>query len=441
MFKNMSKFQLIVLGLFVFFTMGGLVGFALYKGNTGAQTPTIVIWGTVNKSAFNSYTDFVSKKSGNALHYSYVQLDPGTFDQTLVEALATNHGPDAILVSQETLLKQANKITFIPYESLSKANFKSAFIQESDLFLAQDGIRALPFAIDPMVMYWNRTMFTNALISQPPKYWDQLITLAPLLTKKGDTTTIIQSAIALGEYANIDHAKDILGLLLLQAGNPLVVETSLGYQSTLNATFNSSSAVLPSDTALMFYTQFADPRKDVYSWNRSMKDSKSLFLSDNLAMYLGYASELQELREKNPNLNFDVAMVPQPRPQEGRQPITITHGRIYGLALLRASKHPQDTFNALNALVDKASITYWSQISNLPAVRRDALNPDPADVASSIFANSALISRGWLDPDRQATDQIYKNLIESVTSGRALYNEALLDADQKIQDLIDKLKL
>ena len=57
-------------------------------------------------------------------------------------------------------------------------------------------------------------------------------------------------------------------------------------------------------SVLKFYTDFADPLKDVYSWNKSFSNSRDAFSAENLVFYLGYASELQSLINKNPNQNF-----------------------------------------------------------------------------------------------------------------------------------------
>ncbi len=42
-----------------------------------------------------------------------------------------------------------------------------------------------------------------------------------------------------------------------------------------------------------------------------MSDSKNMFLAGDLALYFGFASELDDLKNKNPNLNFDVTLFPQ----------------------------------------------------------------------------------------------------------------------------------
>jgi hypothetical protein len=47
--------------------------------------------------------------------------------------------------------------------------------------------------------------------------------MTPLLTKRDTkTSSVIQSAISFGEYVNVVHAKDILAMLFLQVGSPIV---------------------------------------------------------------------------------------------------------------------------------------------------------------------------------------------------------------------------
>jgi ABC-type glycerol-3-phosphate transport system substrate-binding protein len=332
-------------------------------------------------------------------------------------------------------LKQANKITVIPYESYAEGTFKTTFLQEGELFLTPNGLLAIPFSVDPLVMYWNRDMFTNANLSLPPKYWDEFRLLAPLITKKDAAFNITQSAVALGEYQNITNAKSILSALILQAGNPIVVKSELGLDSTLGASLGYSIA--PTNAALTFYTQFADPQKEVYSWNRALPDSKTLFLSGKLGMYFGFASEYRELRQKNPNLNFDVTYLPQTRPQQNSQLISTTFGKLYGLAVLRASgANSANAYGAISYLTSKDGMTLWSQYSGLPSVRRDALSAKPNDASTAVFANSALWSRGWLDPDSVRTDNVFKTMIESVTSGRAFYSDAVSSADLQLANLL-----
>ena len=434
MFKNISKFQLALIGAFVLFAIAGVAIFASNRSSSNNAPTKVTIWGTFDQSLMSSFIQRVVSLSKNTLSIVYVQKTPEGFENSLLEAIATGQGPDAILVTQNTVLSEANKIYQIPYSEISARDFTSTFIPESELFLSAGGEMALPFAIDPMVMYWNRDIFSNANISEPPQYWTQFLKLAPTLTKINDAQEIIQSATGLGEYHNINYAKDILSLLIMQAGDPIVT-TELGkYRSVLNSSTNQSSS--PANSALSFYTQFADPQKPTYSWNRALPDSETLFLSNKLGIYFGYASDYEILKGKNPNLNFDVAVVPQAAPSTTAQYVSKTFGNVYGLSILRSSKNVPATYKTIVALVQKPSLDLWSAVSGLPSVRRDSLN-NPADAVGAVFAQSALWSAGWLDPDYSESEAIFQNMIEDVTSGRKLYFASVADADARLNRLIE----
>ena len=104
----------------------------------------------------------------------------------------------------------------------------NTFIQQAELYLKTDGSLAVPFIVDPLVMYWNRDSFTNAGIATPPKFWDEFTGLNTKLTQKDVNSNIRKSAIAMGEFTNISHAREILGTLFLQSGNPVTYRDTTG---------------------------------------------------------------------------------------------------------------------------------------------------------------------------------------------------------------------
>lgn len=165
-------------------------------------------------------------------------------------------------------------------------------------------------------MYYNRSLLDSAGIIYPPKTWDEFRTMVPLLTKKDDNNKISQSAVALGQFTNITNSKDIIASMILQTGNTIVEEKEDGFVSTLEDPSKYSL-----ENTLEFYTDFADPLNDLYSWNKSLSDSRDLFSGENLAFYFGYASELQYLINRNPNQNFLMAPIPQIKVLTLRQPM------------------------------------------------------------------------------------------------------------------------
>ncbi|MEI7504613.1 MAG: leucine-rich repeat protein, partial [Paludibacter sp.] len=91
----------------------------------------------------------------------------------------------------------------IPNTALSQRAYQDSFIGQSDLYISPTGFTAIPFLVDPLVMYWNRTMFTNAGIAKYPVYWDEFATIGKKIDVKDVNSNIRRSSIAMGEFVNI----------------------------------------------------------------------------------------------------------------------------------------------------------------------------------------------------------------------------------------------
>lgn len=433
----MSTFQIVLTGIFIFFIIAGVLVFAGIGGFSGGTSVTgkVVIWGTYDAQVMDNAIHTFGNTDKRLDEVSYIEKDPRTFNQELVEALASGTGPDLFFVGEDTVVRHTDKIIPIPYDTMSEREFKDTFIEEGELFLNQNGILALPFTIDPMVMYWNRSLYSNAGIAQPPQFWDEFITLAVdgVLTKRGESGLILQSALGMGEYRNIAHSKELLSTLMIQAGNGIVARRSDGVLVS-DLTERLSDGQSPTENALRFYTDLANPAKSVYSWNRALPEAQKAFIGGTLASYFGFSGELTSLRQQNPNLNFDVALLPQVR----NGVVKSNFGRIVGLATPKTTKNPSGAISVAFALTSRAGSEAFAQAFNLPPTRRDLLSTRPADSFKSIFTDAALRSRAWLDPQSEATESIFQNMIESVVSGKLRIADAVRVADNEISNLLQK---
>src|SRR6185437_9882404 len=224
-----SNFQLIALVLFGFFILLGVGAFAAFGGLLGgSQVGPVTIWGTLDSNTINTMIATLRSSDKTFANVKYVQKDAATYDATLVNAMASGQGPDLFLVPQDEATSFANKITPIPYSVMSQAQFTNSFIDEGQIFLASNGALALPFTVDPLVMYWNRSLFATAGLAQPPQYWSDFLTIAPKLTSLDAGQNVHQSAVALGTWKNVDNAKAILSTLFMQAGDPIVTRGTDG---------------------------------------------------------------------------------------------------------------------------------------------------------------------------------------------------------------------
>ncbi|MFH1454764.1 MAG: extracellular solute-binding protein [bacterium] len=428
--QDQNKFKVVLTGVFVFFILIGLIAFSTYKSNSPTSSNVeINVWGTIDKSVFNNYISKYQqdKKIQFKLAYTYKSLD--TIDSQLVEAIATGKAPDAILIPQTLEKRYSDKVYMIT--SIPERTFKDTFVQESDLYIQPTGIFALPFFVDPLVMYWNRDIFSSAGIAVPPTKWTEFPLLAEKLSQSDGNANIIKSMAPLGEFKNIDNAKALLSTLIMQAGSPIVSIENGRFKSKLNYK-SSSDIMIPTVSALQFFTDYSNPKKSVYSWNRSLPRSKQFFLSEDLAIYFGFASEYNDIKEKNPNLNFDVAMMPQILDAKAK----ITYGELYGFAILKSSRNVTATFSLLSLLIGSDSISSLIQIMDVSPVRRDIISIGSPDPVKTVFFNSALISRGWIDPDSSKTDQIFQDMVENITTGKTDLQGSVSKASMEIDNLL-----
>jgi len=429
----MSTFQIIALGVSAALILIGVGVFASFGGVLGGgSTGSVVIWGTLDSTTMQEVLTTLRSSDEAFQDVSYVEKGAANYDAELVNAMAAGIGPDLFLVSSDKLHSFSDKIITIPYRLVSQTTFLNAFVDESELFLTSQGELALPFLIDPLVMYWNRDLFASAGLSQPPRYWNELLAIAPKITSL-DRSDVTKSAVALGTWSNVAHAKEILSTLFMQAGDRIVARGADGaLVPTLGSVSGGGSADAPS--ALRFYTDFANPTKTTYSWNRGLPVSTNAFAAGDAAIYFGFVSEYGALAARNPNLRFAVAQVPQ---VEGSLSLA-TFGRMTGLAIPRTARNIEGASIVAEKLVSEEAITLIAQATGLPPVRRDVSFDTSADANAALFAQAALIARGWLDPNPTVTNEVFKTMIESVISGAAEPAGAVSNASQALRQLVGR---
>src|SRR2546423_8391800 len=107
----MSTFQIVLLSVFGLFLLVGVLIFAGYGlGNHSSNTPEITVWGTVPEPTISKLLEEMDKIQRGALKVKYVQKDPATYDQDFTNAVAESRGPDVLLLSQDRILADRNKL-------------------------------------------------------------------------------------------------------------------------------------------------------------------------------------------------------------------------------------------------------------------------------------------------------------------------------------------
>lgn len=424
-----STFHIVLLAIFGALGIAGVLVFALAVGRpSGSEVGRVLIWGTLNERALSAVIRHFAENDGRLSQVTYVEKDPVTYRTELTEALAAGKGPDIFLIEQSYALRDAGKVVGIPEASLSVAQFKDTFVEAANTFIGTDRIVALPVLVDPLVLYWNKDMLAISGIAAPPEKWSELYSFAERVTKRTDVGVLTKSAIALGEYRNVENAKDILAALILQAGGDITGRDSAGILRPALVP-RAADAERATESALRFYTAFSNPSKTSYSWSRALPNSRAAFASSDVALYAGLASEAPLITRANPNLNYGMAVLPQ---TAGAR--VATTARVYGFAVSGQSKNPQGALTVAFVLASREPAQFLSEAVGMPTARRDGLSETGG--GQEVARRSALIARSWIDPDPERTSGVFRSMIDNVTSGALRLPEAVQRAEQELSAII-----
>lgn len=428
----MRPFQLVLLAVFALLAIVALVFLTIYqserKQDERAYGDKVIIWGTLSQEIFkDTFQEIVkSDKAFNVVEYKEIKQED--FDSEFINAIAEGRSPDLIVLESSALVKHRVKLVPIPYESFSLRDFKNTYIDGAELFALEEGVYGLPFAINPVVLYWNRDLFASNGLAQAPTSWEEIVsTIVPSLTIRDTNRNVLQSGLAFGEFRNIAHAKEILMLLTLQSGSKMVIQQENQYTVDLNDAVQEGARA-PLESAVQFYTDFSNVNSPLYSWNRALPSDKESFLAGDLGLYFGMGSEYQELQNKNPNLNFDMAMVPQGATATALR----TYADMYAFAIPKASKHVQEAFAVAKVLESPQNVPGILERLNMSSARRALISQGDENLYRKVILQSALIARSWFDPSAQESDAIFMQMIEDVTSNRSRISEAVNDAIDRL---------
>lgn len=441
--NKLTSFQIIltagfgvvaVLAILVF--SGVLPG---YKKQGGPKGPTVPIslWGPLPENQIARVLSEVNKEN-KPYKIDYFEIPARSYEETVVNALASGKGPDFWVVSQDMILKNKDRISVIPFMVYPERNFRDNFADISNLLIEpkEDGLIGIPFLADPLIMYWNKDIFSSAGISQPPKDWNEFAEIVAELTQKNEAGNIVQSGTALGELSNIKNGKDILSMLIIQSGNPIIKKDDY---SNLKISLGEEdySGNNPAVSSVKFFNNFSDPSKNTYSWNKALPEAGDAFAKGSLAMYFGYASELPDIIEKNPHLNFDIAEVPQIKGYKTKTGFA----KLYSFAIMKNSSQvkKQAAINSIIFITSNSVAKAFSQETGLVSLRRDLLSERTADAYFGLVNKVVVMAKSWLEPDGEEVSRIFKDMVESTASGSSSADSAVKLANTRLDQELRKV--
>lgn len=397
-------------------------------------TAKLEFWGLFDDQSIWQPIFEAYKKENPAVSFNYTKMNPDTYESNLVEALASGRNPDIIMFHSSWLVKHGNKISPLPQTFMTLKQFQEIFPDVAIMdFVTKNRIYALPIWTDALTMFYNKDLFNTANVATPPKTWDEFIKAIQKLSSKDKSGSLVKSGAALGAADNVDHAADILGLLMMQSGAKMISDD--GTEAVFDREVNiSGSTFLPGESALRFYTDFSNPKTGAYSWNNSQPNSLEAFTSGKTAIIFEYALNLPKIKEKNPNLRLGVAAMPQLSDAIK----TVNYADFWGYSVPLASKNSEAAWKFLVYLTDKNINKYFSTLVNRPAARRDVLAEEIDMPNLGVFAGEILSSANWYRVDPEKIEKIFKDMINAVVLDNIKPAEAIRDAADKVTFLMKK---
>jgi len=427
------------LSLVIIFVVLGLVAvFAISSYSPAPDAPEdgvvvgqVVIWGTLPQAAIETVLQSLEDQNEQFRNVTYRYQNPANFDSLLTNALADRAGPDMVLVSHERLVDIRRRVQPVSFDSFPLRDVKSLYVDGAEIFALDDGMYAFPLAIDPLMMYWNRDMLSTNNFLEAPKTWESLVnSLFPEIIERDFDRTIQRSVVAMGEYSNVRNAYGVISALFIQGGSAGVASEYGGrYSVQLQNRIGGEGDPLRS--AVDFYTRFSKPSNTLYSWNRSLPEDRLSFVAEDLALYFGFASEGKQIQRINPNLNFDIAELPQ----DGSATVRRTYGKFYGLSALKSSENLAGAFSVLSSFRRQNVADAIAINSNMVPVYRASLGAGSNDTFGRVAYRSAPIARGWLNPNKAQVDTVFQTMTQDINENRRDISGAVSDASGRLQGL------
>jgi len=392
---------------------------------TQCRPANLEMWGLYDES--NVFTEFINefqKASKCSVKITYKKMPVENYEQELINAFAADKGPDIWMMENTWLPKYKDIIAELPQDTakFTIANYQKTFVQvaEDDL-TDQNKIYGIPLYVDTLALFYNKDYFDTAGISAPPRTWDEFILDLDKLTKRNQWGGIDRAGATLGTSENVNRAVDILSLIMLQNGTKMV--SSDKKMATINeGILSSGGTYYPGKDALRFYTEFSNPSKRTYTWNRQMPYSIDAFADGKAVMMLSYAYQIPTILAKSPYLHYGISQVPQIKNSQA----DINYANYWAYTVSKKSKSPDVAWNFLLYLAQQANAKRYLQQTNRPTAERDLVDWQKADNLNlAVFVGQSLSARTWYQIDSTKIEKMLSDAIESVVLGSATIDKSI----------------
>ena len=376
-----------------------------------ALTPKTLTYWRVQDSQGNLdpiINSWRSKHPNITIQYRTLRYEE--YEQALLEAWAKGVGPDIYSIPntwvhkyQEFInpvppatgmayysivksmgIKEEQKIEYLETPSIQLTQLANNFVDSvyQDVVIA-DKIYALPYSVDNIALFYNKELLNQAKIPLPPTTYSEFLTDVKKLTKVDSEGNIVQAGTALGGTENIPRASDILFLLMLQS------RTTLSEPINFLAPVTGDPLTIPAANALEFYAQFADPNKDVYTWNDELPNALEMFAQGKLAFFFGYSYNIPLINQlSGGRLSYGTTNVPQLNQD-------LNYANYWVETVAMSSKYSNEAWDFLQYATRAENVVSYLESSGRPTALKALIDVQREDFLLRPFVEQSLVAKNW----------------------------------------------
>lgn len=394
------------------------------------------------------------------IEYRVLRFDE--YEEELITALAKGEGPDIFTVHntqmseyKDLLLPMPASVTTkyletvgtvrketvlttkevaLPSQRAIKENFVD--VVATDVILPyqanedaeeEDRVFGLPLSVDTLALYYNKDLFDAAGLAQAPETWEDFQDAVIALTQYADDGSVLQSGASLGTVENVDRAADILQALMLQNGTNMIDDRGRIAFNAIPA--DAADGVFPGLDAVRFFTDFANPVKETYTWNAEMPDNVDAFASGQTAMILGYSYHLPIIQASSPTIDIGVAMLPQ----IGSGAKEVNFANYWIEVVSKDTENPDEAWDFLAFATAEENVMSYLNETQKPTALRALIDEQIENETFSPFVSQILTAESWYHgTDAKAMEAAFETLATEVLSGNREAEDAINDAAKVI---------
>ena len=414
------------------------VGLAFISaGCGGGQQPatgpvTLTFWKTFEDSENMQVLLEAYRQLHPNVQVVYSKKNVDTYEQDLLNALASGSGPDIFSIHNSWLAAYTDKIAAAPDTVFNLKQYQDAFVDTAVEDFTKDGkIYGVPLSVDSLGLYYNKDLLGTAGIAVPAKTWSELATQTRKLTRQDQSGYFQRSGVAIGLSQNVNRAVDIYYLFMLQLGfRPEGLLNGYGYSFSQSLQKNNTTYT-PAKDALDFYTSFADPSSQNYTWNTRSDYSIDAFTNGRAAYLYSYSYTRATIKQKSPNLRFDVSPVPQFNLSDP----AVNFANYWGEVVSKQTKNQAVAWDFLKFISSKDALDKYYAQNKQPSSRKDLIELQIQDPEIGTFSAANLTAHSLPRPAQAKFDAVVGQTIDDVILKNLNLDEAVSRIEQQIGTL------